>query len=91
MSLRFRKPRPGAILLSLLLLLGVGHKLDAEGYRNFSLPCLAPLLDEGVLIDRWGSPFRFHPISGSLMEFSSCGPDTIFGKPADITLGEDDS
>ena len=47
--------------------------------------------DEGALIDRWGSPFRFHPISGSLMEFSSCGPDTIFGTSDDITLGEDDS
>ena len=46
MILGFRKPRPGAILLNLLLLLGVGHNLDTEGYRSFSFSCLTPLLDQ---------------------------------------------
>ena len=40
------------------------------------------------LLDRWGSPFRFHPISRSLMEFSSAGPDGIFGTNDDIVLEE---
>ena len=48
-----------------------------------------PALSEGnELLDRWGTPFRFHPISGSHMEFSSAGPDGAFGTNDDITLEE---
>ena len=46
MSLRLQEARPGTSLISLLLFFGVGHTLDAEGYRNFNLPCLAPLLNQ---------------------------------------------
>ena len=46
MSLRFHGTIPGTTLLSILLLFGARHTLDATGYRNFSLPCLAPLLEE---------------------------------------------
>jgi len=61
-------------------------------YRLIFITPDHPSVDgDGALTDRWGSPFRFHPISGSLMEISSCGPDAIFGTPDDITLGEDDS
>ena len=46
-----------------------------------------PALNEHLeLIDRWGNPFRFHPLSGSIMEFSSAGPDGNFGTADDITL-----
>ena len=57
----------------------------------FITPDHSAVDDDGALTDRWDSPFRFHPISGSLMEISSCGPDTIFGTPDDITLEENDS
>ena len=61
-------------------------------YRLIFITPEHPSVDgDGALTDRWGSPFRFHPISGSLMEISSCGPDTIFGTPDDITLEENDS
>ena len=34
-----------------------------------------PALRDGRLVDRWGSPFWFHPLSGDLMEIRSAGPD----------------
>jgi len=49
-----------------------------------------PAIDErGRLTDRWGTPFRFHQISGTHMEIRSAGPDRRFGTPDDaITAGE---
>ncbi|MBL9202579.1 MAG: hypothetical protein JNL39_18855 [Opitutaceae bacterium] len=32
----------------------------------------------GELVDRWGTPFRFHQVSGSQMEIRSAGPDRKF-------------
>lgn len=29
----------------------------------------------GQLVDRWGTPFWFHPVTGSRMEIRSAGPD----------------
>ncbi|MBQ97433.1 MAG: hypothetical protein CMP30_05470 [Roseibacillus sp.] len=56
-------------------------------YRLVFISPSHPALNEGgELVDRWGSPFCFHPISGSQMEFSSAGPDAIFGTPDDIAL-----
>jgi len=37
----------------------------------------------GELCDRWGTPFRFHQLSGSAMEIRSAGPDRKFGTPDD--------
>jgi hypothetical protein len=37
----------------------------------------------GELVDRWGTPFRFHQLSGTLMEIRSAGPDRMFGTPDD--------
>ncbi len=33
----------------------------------------------GELCDRWGTPFRFHQLSGTQMEIHSAGPDRKFG------------
>jgi hypothetical protein len=33
----------------------------------------------GELTDRWGTPFRFHQLSGTRMELRSAGPDRRFG------------
>jgi hypothetical protein len=40
----------------------------------------------GELCDRWGTPFRFHQISGEKMELRSAGPDRQFGTTDDATL-----
>jgi hypothetical protein len=40
----------------------------------------------GELCDRWGTPFRFHQISGTAMELRSAGPDRKFGTPDDALL-----
>ena len=37
----------------------------------------------GELVDRWGTPFRFHQLSGTQMEIRSAGPDQKFGTPDD--------
>lgn len=37
----------------------------------------------GELCDRWGTPFRFHQLSGHQMEIRSAGPDRKFGTPDD--------
>ena len=37
----------------------------------------------GELCDRWGTPFRFHPLSGHQMEIRSAGPDQKFGTADD--------
>ena len=38
----------------------------------------------GELCDRWGTPFRFHQISGERMEIFSAGPDRKFGTADDV-------
>lgn len=38
----------------------------------------------GELCDRWGTPFRFHQLSGSVMEIISAGPDRTFGTADDV-------
>ncbi len=38
---------------------------------------------QGELCDRWGTPFRFHQLSGEHMEIRSAGPDRTFATPDD--------
>jgi hypothetical protein len=40
----------------------------------------------GELCDRWGTPFRFHQLSGTQMEIRSAGPDQKFGTADDAVL-----
>jgi hypothetical protein len=49
-------------------------------------PAHPALNDRRELLDRWGNPYRFHPISRSHMEISSAGPDGHFGTRDDIEL-----
>jgi hypothetical protein len=39
----------------------------------------------GELCDRWGTPFRFHQLSGDRMEIRSAGPDRRFGTADDAS------
>lgn len=41
----------------------------------FINPDVAPLDSEGQLLDRWGTPYFFHALSGERMEVISAGPD----------------
>ena len=41
---------------------------------------------DGELCDRWGTPFRFHALSGRRMELRSAGPDQKFGTEDDALL-----
>jgi hypothetical protein len=38
----------------------------------------------GEVCDRWGTPFRFHALSGTQMEIRSAGPDRKFGTADDV-------
>jgi hypothetical protein len=40
----------------------------------------------GELCDRWGTPYRFHQLSGTHMEIRSAGPDRKFATPDDVLL-----
>ncbi|HWA07839.1 MAG TPA: hypothetical protein VG838_00075 [Opitutaceae bacterium] len=40
----------------------------------------------GELCDRWGTPFRFHQLSGTRMEIVSAGPDRKFATEDDARL-----
>lgn len=40
----------------------------------------------GELCDRWGTPFRFHQLSGVQMEIRSAGPDRKFGTGDDAVF-----
>ena len=42
--------------------------------------------DRGELCDRWGTPFRFHQLSGTQMEIQSAGPDRNFNTEDDAKL-----
>lgn len=41
------------------------------------------LNERGELCDRWGTPFRFHQLSGTMMEIQSAGPDRVFATSDD--------
>lgn len=50
------------------------------------LPRSSPRLREGQLIDRWGSPYWFHPNAANQMEIRSAGPDRNLFTGDDIIL-----
>jgi len=39
------------------------------------IPPDSPAIKNGKLVDPWGSPYWFHPLSGQQMEIHSAGPD----------------
>ena len=50
----------------------LGRNTKRLGYLPADIPAVDPA---GRLIDRWGTPYFFHALSGSHMEISSAGPD----------------
>ena len=60
--------------------------MGANPKRLAFLPQQGAFLDSsGRLIDRWGTPYFFHALSGSKMEIVSAGPDRRHHTADDIT------
>ena len=59
--------------------------LAGENRLGFALiPKNHPAINaRGELCDRWGTPFRFHQLSGERMEIRSAGPDRTFATADD--------
>lgn len=66
------------------------------GRNERSLAIIPPghkvLSEIGELLDRWGTPYHFHPVSRNRLEIRSAGPDRQLWNEDDVMLtGGDDS
>jgi hypothetical protein len=52
-------------------------QLSGRNPRNLAvIPPENPAIDgRGRLLDRWGTPFHFHPVTHEILEITSAGPD----------------
>lgn len=50
------------------------------------VPTNHPAVKNGRLVDRWGSPYFFHALSGTSMEIRSAGPDRKIYTEDDVLL-----
>lgn len=62
--------------------------LSGQNSRRVVLipPSHPAISKDGELLDRWGTPFQFHQLSGTAMEVRSAGPDRVFYTPDDTVL-----
>ena len=60
--------------------------------KGVLFPPANPMVVNGQLVDRWGTPYWFHPYTSTQMEIRSAGPDKNLFTPDDIVLnaGPDD-
>ncbi|MEP4077961.1 hypothetical protein [Haloferula sp.] len=49
-------------------------------------PALSAINANGELLDRWGSPYVFHPLRSDLMDVRSIGPDRTLWTDDDMSL-----
>jgi hypothetical protein len=54
--------------------------------KGMLFPSNSPLIVAGQLVDRWGTPYWFHPESGTKMEIRSAGPDKDLFTSDDVIL-----
>lgn len=52
-------------------------------------PNSSSISNDGELLDRWGNPFRFHPMSASYMGVRSLGPDGILWTDDDVAYSSE--
>ena len=64
----------------------VTRSLVGDSEKGAWLPRQSPRIRDGQLLDRWGSPYWFHPNSGNQIEIRSAGPDKNLFSPDDIIL-----
>ena len=73
---------------------GLNDEITAElsGRNSKGAASLSPdhpaISKEGELLDRWGTPYRFHALSAKLMEVRSAGPDRKHFTNDDLSLTE---
>lgn len=53
----------------------VAAMLGENPKRAAYLPANSPAIKDGKLLDPWGTPYWFHPVSRDRMEVRSAGPD----------------
>ncbi len=53
----------------------VAAMLGENPKRAAYLPANSPAIKDGKLLDPWGTPYWFHPVSRDRMEIRSAGPD----------------
>jgi hypothetical protein len=63
----------------------VAALLGENEKRSAYLPKNIPVIEDGKLVDRWGTPYWFHPVSGREMEIRSAGPDRELFTGDDLT------
>lgn len=56
------------------------------GQTGRVFPPNSPAIRDGKLVDRWGTPYWFHPESGTKMEIRSAGPDKELFTADDVIL-----
>lgn len=67
----------------------VTHLSGRKGDKFAVLPPDLPFIDrQGRLLDRWGTPFHFHPVSSDTLEIRSAGPDQKLWTADDVSLGD---
>lgn len=54
--------------------------------RTALLPKDCPVIQDGKLVDEWGTPYWFHPITAKVMEIRSAGPDRDLFTNDDVFL-----
>ena len=65
----------------------VAQLLGSNPKKTFFIdPALSALNASGELLDRWGSPFVFHPLKSDLMDIRSLGPDKTIWTADDLSL-----
>lgn len=70
----------------------VAQLLGANPKQVFFLPPSHPALSpDGELLDRWGSPYIFHPLKADLMDVRSLGPDRTLWTEDDLSLDLQDA
>lgn len=57
-----------------------------DGHQGRVYPPIHRTIKDGQLTDRWGTPYWFHPNSGSEMEIRSAGPDKELFTLDDVVL-----
>ncbi len=64
----------------------VAALLGENAKRAAYLPRDCPAIKDGRLVDRWGTPWWFHPLSGQHMEIRSAGPDRELFTSDDVVM-----
>lgn len=58
----------------------------ANPRKGVLFPANSPMIVRGQLVDRWGTPYWFHPSSSTKMEIRSAGPDKQLFTADDIVM-----